>query len=996
MAVIDTLRPTSTLSSSGWTVTPSGTASDVTSDDSDATYVTGNANSSPLVLSVGPHGVPADHKRHLARVRVRGEDGDVVASVRLPSGAQVAFSSITLPATITSANGSWGTGLPPTAAGSYGIVVAAQDNNINIAELWLDIDSRAKPTFALAVLDAGVPVSVVTTTNTPTVQFSSIDLDGLPPRQWRAWVTQGTTIVWDSGLVAGAATTTETAPLANGSYTLHAQIWSTVGGVNEFASNEVTEDFEVNVQPVVGPTSLNVEQRPGTPLFDVTVGIPSGLGDYDDNLVHVEVQRSDCGGEWTTIALESYPIISVSEDFEDSVLNITTVNSGDAFWSRSTLNSHTGSYSLQAGTITVEQTSRVTINVPDGAHTLYVWYAVSSEEDFDFFRILVDDVEVASFSGEIGWTRAAVNVAGASTVAFQYDKDDSFSEGNDTAWIDDLLFVGATSDTLTVTDWTAPRTLVDPVCDPPARCEFTYRARLVGLKDGALVTSEWLYETDQSALAAWTFDGDSLAPTIELDCTASDIGGGYLYVTGGGSAYAFTPDGAEVDITGDIDVRAMITPVSWTPAGNSCIVGKFMTGTDQRSWHLTLLPTGQLRFAWSTDGTSAGTTNVDSDVLGFTDNTTRWVRATRSAATGDVTFYTSHDGVDWSQVGATASGAAGAMFNSTAVLSVGGRTGGNIMDGKVHYAEVRSGISGTVVANPDFRTQPAGTLSFVDTAGRTWSYNGTAVVRQIASTADLGYATAPVMLLDELSNVIVTGGVFISTRVEETVADLKFLRRVTLRAARGSSAAPCGFVIVTSADNFTTPIISTTIPTQRPTFTSFEFSVNVPVTGTGVEIRLYPYVTGSEQSIELDNITLTFGTEITHVLEWPNSDVLLRTYDATGPLWFSACGDVQWNRVRPFTADLSVMGTQRVVSADPGDRDYTLNLGVTSEEDVQSLERIFERQLVLVSPSDLPEQWVAPVDQSVTVLKVGRVRTTTIRTIGTGPEPAHSAQEVVE
>src|SRR5690606_29462651 len=102
--------------------------------------------------------------------------------------------------------------------------------------------SDLKPTFALAVLDAGVPVSVVTTTNTPTVQFSSIDLDGLPPRQWRAWVTQGTTIVWDSGLVAGAATTTETAPLANGSYTLHAQIWSTVGGVNEFASNEVTED----------------------------------------------------------------------------------------------------------------------------------------------------------------------------------------------------------------------------------------------------------------------------------------------------------------------------------------------------------------------------------------------------------------------------------------------------------------------------------------------------------------------------------------------------------------------------------------------------------------------------------------------------------------------------------------------------------------------------------------------------------------------------------
>src|SRR5690606_39389651 len=106
--------------------------------------------------------------------------------------------------------------------------------------------SDLKPTFALAVLDAGVPVSVVTTTNTPTVQFSSIDLDGLPPRQWRAWDTQGTTIVWDSGLVAGAATTTETAPLSNSSYKPHPQIRSTGGCVNEFVSNEVTADFEVH------------------------------------------------------------------------------------------------------------------------------------------------------------------------------------------------------------------------------------------------------------------------------------------------------------------------------------------------------------------------------------------------------------------------------------------------------------------------------------------------------------------------------------------------------------------------------------------------------------------------------------------------------------------------------------------------------------------------------------------------------------------------------
>lgn len=48
--------------------------------------------------------------------------------------------------------------------------------------------------------------------------------------------------------------------------------------------------------------------------------------------------------------------------------------------------------------------------------------------------------------------------------------------------------------------------------------------------------------------------------------------------------------------------------------------------------------------------------------------------------------------------------------------------------GRVHRAEVRSGITGTVVANPDFRALAPGTTSFADTTGKMWSLAGTAEV----------------------------------------------------------------------------------------------------------------------------------------------------------------------------------------------------------------------------------------------------------------------------
>jgi hypothetical protein len=105
-----------------------------------------------------------------------------------------------------------------------------------------------------------------------------------------------------------------------------------------------------------------------------------------------------------------------------------------------------------------------------------------------------------------------------------------------------------------------------------------------------------------------------------------------------------------------------------------------------------------------------------------------WVRATldvdNGAAGRDIKFYTSTDGVTWTQLGATVTQAGTtSLFVGTAEVNVGSYNNGasERMAGRVFSAEVRNGIAGTVVTNPDFGAQLAGTTSFFDSTGKAWT-----------------------------------------------------------------------------------------------------------------------------------------------------------------------------------------------------------------------------------------------------------------------------------
>jgi hypothetical protein len=177
-------------------------------------------------------------------------------------------------------------------------------------------------------------------------------------------------------------------------------------------------------------------------------------------------------------------------------------------------------------------------------------------------------------------------------------------------------------------------------------------------------------------------------------------GDNYLYLTGVNGNYASTPDAAELDITGDIDIRVEVALDDWTPAVISNLISKW---NSQLSYELSVASTGHLAFQYSTNGSSA--VNVTSSVVtGITDGATKWVRVTfdvdNGASGNDVKFYTSDDGNTWTQLGTTVTSAGTvSIFSGNSQVAIGARFAGvNAMAaGKFFNAQIFNGIDGTLV-----------------------------------------------------------------------------------------------------------------------------------------------------------------------------------------------------------------------------------------------------------------------------------------------------------
>ena len=113
--------------------------------------------------------------------------------------------------------------------------------------------------------------------------------------------------------------------------------------------------------------------------------------------------------------------------------------SGDAAWFPEMVTTHDGIAAGHSGDIGDHQSSTLTATV-NGPGTLAYWWRVSSEYS-DPLIFLVDGVEQARISGEVGWTNLVFNVTnGTHTLSWRYQKDGSSALGADAGWLDQVSF----------------------------------------------------------------------------------------------------------------------------------------------------------------------------------------------------------------------------------------------------------------------------------------------------------------------------------------------------------------------------------------------------------------------------------------------------------------------------------------------------------------------------------------------------------------------------
>jgi len=104
-----------------------------------------------------------------------------------------------------------------------------------------------------------------------------------------------------------------------------------------------------------------------------------------------------------------------------------------------------GIFSLKSQVVNEDKDSGIEISGTYEAGNISFDHRVSSEATFDFFKFFIDGVEQLSLSGELGWQSACFPVTAADhTFRWQFVKDGGLSEGEDAAWIDNLLITDAT------------------------------------------------------------------------------------------------------------------------------------------------------------------------------------------------------------------------------------------------------------------------------------------------------------------------------------------------------------------------------------------------------------------------------------------------------------------------------------------------------------------------------------------------------------------------
>ena len=218
------------------------------------------------------------------------------------------------------------------------------------------------------------------------------------------------------------------------------------------------------------------------------------------------------------------------------------------------------------------------------------------------------------------------------------------------------------------------------------------------------------------------------------------LGGNGASLPGVTGSYWETPNHASLQIVADLDLRFEILEMSGPTNVNRAILSKWPGGASNLGYEYRYNGFGFEEFVWSPVGTDTltDTTTIMSggasmigrftiDVVNGANRILTWMYAT-PGANGVPPDFVNGPWVIRQQK--TVAGNT-TIFGNTSPVRVGARadgTGTSAFNGRIGRVQLRAGIDGTIVANPDFRFQAPGATTFNDSTGKTWTRAGTASV----------------------------------------------------------------------------------------------------------------------------------------------------------------------------------------------------------------------------------------------------------------------------
>jgi len=262
-----------------------------------------------------------------------------------------------------------------------------------------------------------------------------------------------------------------------------------------------------------------------------------------------------------------------------------------------------------------------------------------------------------------------------------------------------------------------------------------------GSTDWVYLLADWLadnYPDWNIVYRLWSDASQNyLAPAIFNDPAAG------LTKIGGGTNTRIYPIASTVHIVGDMDIAVKLSLPDWSPSVAVTPVAKYNSTAGTRGWYFSILTDGKLSFIWSNDGTALNT-HTSTVALSFIADAVKWVRMTYDADNGaggsNVTFYTSDDGITWSQLGDVVTVAVtGGVFDYATDYTIGGRgINGEVLStgGYIYELYVKDGIDGhcIVPVMPDLWNDRGTGLSHVVSGAPTLT-----IVNGSKSGANLAY-----------------------------------------------------------------------------------------------------------------------------------------------------------------------------------------------------------------------------------------------------------------